>query len=245
MNEDNKNNGTVTMKKSTLWKLGTFAFLGLFVISILTGGFGLNNNSPTGAQVVNNNPSPSQPTIPTGIASVNAKELEDDDPYLGDENAPVTIIEFSDFECPFCARFHSSTLDQIKTEYVDTGKVKFVYRDFPLDSIHSQATPAAEAAQCAFEQGKFWEFHDEIFANQQSLGSSLYKQIASDLGLDTNKFNDCVDSRKYREEVKKDLQDGASVGIRGTPGFIVNSVPLSGAQPFSSFQAVIEAELAK
>lgn len=248
MNEK-ETEGTVTLKKSTLWKISTGVFAVLFIISLFTGGFGIGKNSgSTGAVVAPTSGSPTQPNrpnVPTGVALVSAKELEDDDPFLGDKNAPVTMVEFSDFQCPFCARFRIQTLDQLKKEYIDTGKVKFVYRDFPLDSIHPQARPAAEAAQCAHEQGKFWGYHDKIFENQQTLNIENYKKWAIDLGLDTDKFNNCLESRNYQEEVSKDLSDATKAGGQGTPYFVIGKTPISGAQPYENFKAVIDAELAK
>jgi len=234
---EENNQGTVTLKKSTLWKVGTFAFAVLFIWSMFfRGGDGITGNvvAPTGG---------TQPTIPTGVANVNAESLVDDDPVLGDENAPLTIVEFSDFECPFCERFRSQTFDQIKSQYIDTGKVKFVYRDFPLTSIHPMAQKAAEAAECADDQGKFWEYHDVIFERQNLLSITSLKQWAQELGLDTNEFNDCLDSGKHTNEVNKDAQDAQSAGGRGTPFFVVGNVPVSGAQLFANFQAAIESQL--
>lgn len=167
----------------------------------------------------------------------------DDDPVKGNADAPVTIIEFSDFQCPFCARFFSDTLPQIEENYIKTGKVKLVYRDFPLDNIHLQATPAAQAAECADEQGKFYEYHDKLFENQQLLSTDNYKKWAEELGLDTDQFNGCVDSKKYASEVAKDSADGSAAGVTGTPAFFINGKYISGAQPFSVFEALIEAEL--
>ena len=118
------------ISKTTVWKALTGIFGILFVISLFTGGFGIGDDSGTGAVVAPSNPT--QPSIPTGIAAVNAEELADDDPFMGEKNAPVTIVEFSDFQCSYCAMFRSDTFEQIKKEYIDTGKVKFVYRDFPL-----------------------------------------------------------------------------------------------------------------
>jgi protein-disulfide isomerase len=166
----------------------------------------------------------------------------DDDYVKGDPDAPITIVEFSDFECPFCGKFYSQTLPSIQQKYIDTGKVKFVYRDFPLD-FHKSAQKAAEAAQCAGDQGKYWEFHDKIFENQPSLNLENLKQWAVDLGLNTNEFNQCLDSGKHYEEVQKDMKDGADAGVRGTPAFFINGVFLSGAQPFSAFEKIIEEEL--
>jgi len=168
----------------------------------------------------------------------------DDDPVKGSENAPVAIIEFSDFQCPYCGRFYSQTLPQIEEKYIKTGKVKFVYRDYPL-SFHQFAQKASEAAECADEQGKFWEYHNKIFENQQSLSIANLKKWALDLSLDSNKFDTCLDSGKYEEEVEKDFQDGSVAGVTGTPAFFINGILLTGAQPFENFRAIIEVELAK
>ena len=167
----------------------------------------------------------------------------DDDPALGDKNAPVTIIEFSDFQCPFCARFHQQTFPQINEEYVKKGKVRFVYRDYPLP-FHQFAQKASEAAECADEQGKFWQYHEEIFKNQQALSIENLKKWATDLGLDSKKFNGCLDSGKMAAEVQKDLQEGGSYGASGTPAFFINGKLISGAQPYQAFKQAIDSELA-
>jgi len=167
----------------------------------------------------------------------------DDDSILGDEDAPVTIIEFSDYECPFCARFYLNTLPQLKREYIDTGKIKLVYRDFPL-SFHQNAQKAAEAAECAGEQDKYYEMHDKIFENQQAITTTNLKEYAKEIGLNTNEFNECLDSGEMASEVQKDFQDGQSIGVRGTPTFFINGKLLRGAQPFEEFQKIIEKELA-
>ncbi len=167
---------------------------------------------------------------------------EDDDPVLGEKDAPVTIIEFSDFECPFCKRFHDETLPRIKEQYIRTGKVKFVYRDFPLP-IHPNAQKAAEAAECADDQGQFWAYHDMLFENQQALGVAKLKEYAQDLGLDMEEFNDCLDSGKFADEVNADLEDGADAGVSGTPAFFIEGELVSGAQPFEAFARVIDAAL--
>lgn len=193
-------------------------------------------------------PSAAQPTPQPVVAAASA----DDDPYWGPVDAPVTIIEFSDFQCPFCQRFFDQTLPQIKQQY--EGQVKFVYRDFPISSIHAWAQKAGEAAECADDQGKFWEYHDLIFENQSALNTTLqteglngvldtFKSYAADLGLDSAEFNDCLDSGKHTSEVQKDLQDGQAAGVTGTPGFFINGVHVKGAQPFSVFQQVIDAAL--
>ena len=176
----------------------------------------------------------------------------DDDAVLGNPDASVTIIEFSDFQCPFCRKFYKETLPQIKKDYILTGKVKFVYRDFPLVQIHPGATPAAEGAECAKEQGKFWEMHDAIFDEQEKQGSGTIQFTADDvkkwaakIGLNTSKFNQCLDSGKYKQEVEKDIADGSAAGVSGTPAVFVNGRLVVGAQPFAAFKAVIDEELKK
>ncbi len=237
---------SLTISKLTLWKTITGILGVLLIISIFTGGFrgrnlGTDTQQPIqAAQPAQPEAVPSQPSA--GAAAVDMAALIDDDASKGDENAPVIIVEWSDFECPFCGRFYSQTLGQIETEYVNTGKVKFVYRDFPL-SFHANAQKAAEAAECAGEQEKFWEMHDKLFEEGVKGGISSFKQFAADIGLDTDKFDDCLDSGKMASEVAKDMQDGQAAGITGTPGFIINGQLVSGAQPFSAFQQVIEAAL--
>ncbi|MAG52526.1 MAG: disulfide bond formation protein DsbA [Nanoarchaeota archaeon] len=239
---EESNEGNITLKKSSLWKAGTFVFGLLFVISLFTGGFGTGDGGGvTGNGVAQ--PSPSVPNIPTGVGTVRAEDIVDDDPFLGDENAPLTIVEFSDFQCPFCSRFKDQTLSQLKSEYIDTGKVKFVYRDFPLSSIHPMAQKAAEATECADEQGKFWEYHDLVFDRQSSLSIGNLKSWAGELGLNSAEFDECLDSGEQADEVANDLKAATAAGGRGTPFFIVGNQPLSGAQPFSAFQQAIESQL--
>ena len=175
----------------------------------------------------------------------------DDDPFLGNKNAKVTIIEFSDFQCPFCRTFWRDTLSQLKKEYIDTDKIKFVYRDYPL-GFHQGAKPAAEGAECARDQGKFWELHDKIFQEQDKQGQGTIQFSKSDvikwagqIRLDMTKFNQCLDSGKYKAEVEKDFADGTAAGVSGTPTTFVNGRSLVGAQPYSSFKAIIEEELKK
>ncbi len=196
-----------------------------------------------------------QPTQPPGPLLIQG--LLDDDPVKGNPDATITIVEFSDYQCPFCKRFHETTLPLILENYVDTGKVKFVYRDYPIQSLHPNgAIPAAVASECADEQGMFWQYHDKLFQTQkkwerlatEDIGNEL-KTFAEELGLDTNQFNACLDSRKYLDEVNNDLQDGTSYGITGTPGFFIGNeesgyIKVSGAQPYSVFQRVLDQMLA-
>ena len=167
---------------------------------------------------------------------------EDDDPVLGDKDAPVTIVSFEDFQCPFCGRAFKETFPLLKKDYIDAGKVKYVYRDFPLE-FHPEAQPAAEAAECADEEGKFWEYHDEIYSNQNLLGPVYYEDAAEKLGLDILKFRACISEGRYRQEVLDDYNYGASMGVTGTPTFFINGIKLVGALPYQEFKKIIENEL--
>ena len=187
---------------------------------------------------------PSQPSAPAQRVAISV----DDDPALGPKDAKVTVIEFGDYQCPFCKRFHEGAWQQLKVNYVDTNKVRFVYRDFPL-GFHQNAQKASEASQCANDQGKFWEYHEILYTKGQGDGSGLddvsLKQYAVDLKLETGIFNNCLDSGKHKDEVQKDMADGAAAGVSGTPSFFINGRQLVGAQPYVAFQQLIDAELAK
>ena len=180
---------------------------------------------------------PAAPSVP-----VDMELLLDDDAVKGDPDAPVTIIEWSEFECPYCARFYNQAYSQIIKEYVDTGKVKIVFRDYPL-SFHKNAQKAAEAAECAGDQEKYYAMHDKLFEEGVVGGVDTFKKYAVDLGLDSTEFDNCLDSGKHAEEVAKDMAAGQAAGISGTPGFLINGKLVSGAQPFENFKAIIDAEL--
>ena len=169
----------------------------------------------------------------------------DDDPFKGDADAPVTIIEFSDYECPFCKRHIDQVYPQLLENYVETGQVKYVFRDFPL-SFHPNAFPAAVAANCARDQGDdetYFEYHDILFANQQELTPENFVTWAGEMDLDTAEFEECLESGKFDEEVEQDIADGSSYGVSGTPGFFINGWFIKGAFPYSSFEELIEQEL--
>ncbi|MBS3155475.1 DsbA family protein [Candidatus Woesearchaeota archaeon] len=187
------------------------------------------------------------PTTQKTTTSQPQKNIEvsiDDDPMEGNKNAPVTIVEFSDFQCPFCGKFYKEVFPEIETKYIKTGKVRLVFRDYPL-GFHEFAQKASEAAECADEQGKFWQYHNKLFENQDALTISDLKKYAESLNLDAKKFDSCLDSGKYVDEIKKDMDDAESYGVSGTPAFFINGNLISGAQPFSSFEQVIEQELIK
>ena len=161
-------------------------------------------------------------------------------PAQGVDNAPVTIVEFSDFECPYCGGLFP-TLKEVQKNYA--GKVRLVYRQFPLTNVHPHAEKAAEAALCAFEQQHFWEFHDSMFSNQKELSIPDLKQRAADLKLNTEKFNECFDSGRQAAAIQKDIQEGARSGVTGTPAMFINGRFLSGNQPYAAIKDLIDDEL--
>ena len=189
-----------------------------------------------------------QPTLPLKISSGN-------NPVIGNPDAQITIIEFSDFQCPFCAKFHMQTLPTIMDEYINKGTVKLVFRDFPIQSIHPNAVPASIAAECANEQGEFEQMYHMLFEKQKEWSNletayaiTAFNQYASELQLNEEKFDSCIKNVKYIEEVQKDLDDGRTFGVTGTPGFFIGNekigfVELKGAQPFESFKKVIDNQL--
>jgi protein-disulfide isomerase len=163
-------------------------------------------------------------------------------PVRGAEDAHVTVVEFSDFQCSFCKQAHP-ILSKLLEQY--PGKVKLIYLDFPLERIHPQARRAAQAARCANDQGKFWEYHDVLFAQSPRLSPTDLKRYARQVGLDTAKFETCLSSETHKATVQKDLDEGKKLGVTSTPAFFINGRPLQGAQSFEAFVRVIEEELAR
>ena len=166
--------------------------------------------------------------------------LVDDDPYLGEADAPVVIVEFSDFFCGYCKRHFDQTFTPLLENYGQY--IRYVYRDFAR--LTAESTPAAAAAQCAFEQDKFWEFREAFFDNQDSLNRDFYLKTAEEFELDMDAYTTCLDENRYVNEVEFDGLDGQLAGVRGTPGFFINGQILSGAQPYSIFERLIQRELA-
>jgi protein-disulfide isomerase len=177
-----------------------------------------------------------------------------DEPFKGVKDARLTLVEFSDYQCPFCARHVRETLPQIERDYVATGKLKYVFRNFPIESIHPQAFKAHEAANCAGEQGKFWAMHDRLFANQQALGPNDLPAHARSVDLDLAKFQQCLDGGKQASRIRGDLAEGQKAGIQGTPTFFlaitepdhskVTAVRvIKGAQPYAAFKEAIDSLL--
>jgi protein-disulfide isomerase len=169
-----------------------------------------------------------------------AQILTNGAPSKGADKAPVTIVKFEDFECPFCKRVQP-TLEAVLKQY--NGKVRLVHKDLPLEAIHPQAQLAAEGARCAGDHGKFWEYHDMLYAKAPKLGAADLKAHAKEMGLDPGKFDQCLDAGKYKALVQKDLAEGAQLGLTGTPTFFINGREISGALPVESFAAIIDEEL--
>lgn len=226
----------------------------LIAVAVYFGGGNIGNNAGTdGAQVANNNAGgqPAQPAAAPAQPTVgDIREVTDEDHIRGAKNAKVTVIEYSDFECPFCKRFHP-TMQQIVDEY--PNDVRWVYRQAPLASLHSKATKEAEATECAAEQGKFWELTDKIFEitpSNDGLNLDDLPKLAQQAGVpNVQQFQACLDSGKYAQHVQDDLADAQSAGMRGTPYSVVitpngDKLPVSGAQPYASVKQVVDKALA-
>ncbi len=250
----------IIVKKSTYNKLVVGIVLSLIAVSFF-GGYILGQSTNKSVALENINPTQTVPqTNPQPTSNPNQSNTKifvsyQDSPMKGNQKAPVTIVEFSDFQCPFCESFFSQTLPQLEQSYIESGKVRLVYRDFPLPSIHPNAVAASLAAQCANEQGKFWQYHDMLFSDQPQWAGldavnaiGTFEQYAVQLGLNSANFTTCLDSSTYLGTVQKNFQDGRSYSVSGTPTFFIGNdkdgyVQLVGAQPYSVFQQTIDKQL--
>ena len=244
------------------WIIAGSILLGGLIISasILSSSGKFQKLADSGSAIVAQPSGSPAPTAqqPAAQPSGPVKVSVDNDPVLGDKNAPLTLIEFSDYECPFCKRAFTDVLPELKKTYIDTGKVKLVYRDFPL-SFHANAQKEAEAAECARSQSNdamYFKFHDQIFTQSTVGGTGLalteLPVIAKNLGLNVNQFQQCLDSGKFKDEVAKDIADGSAAGVSGTPSWIIGKSSkdgqiegqlIVGAQPFSAFKTIIDEKL--
>lgn len=173
--------------------------------------------------------------------NVVAANINIDDAFIkGDPDAPVTIVEYGDYECPFCKRFHDTVLPQIEKEFIETGKAKYIFKDFPLVRYHPHAQKASEAALCSGNQGKFWEMHDILYNNQHRLDVNSIKGYAGNIGLDIEQFNACLDSGQMAFKVGQNAAEGRSVGVSGTPSFYINGQVFSGVLPIENWRQLIE-----
>lgn len=232
------------IEKNKLWLQQLLVPAAIIIAGIIIAGaiFITNNKSSNQVTTIKQGVSaqPAQPAQPAPKSNLN---ITDQDHIRGNKSAPVTIVEFSDMQCPFCKRFHP-TVKQALQEYGD--KVRWVYKHFPLDSIHPEARPAAEASECVWEQkgdDGFWQFVDGVFENQNRIGSDLYRELAKQIGVNMDQFEQCVKNRTYQQKVENQYQEGILAGVRGTPGNFVNGSPLPGAVPYQTLKAAIEGAL--
>lgn len=208
-------------------------FLGIVITGLIIGGAIIyTNKGGLGTQSASSSDAANDGT---------KQDLSQGGHTVGNPDAPVTIVEFSDFECPYCANFNQ-TMGKVIKEY--PNDIRWVYKHFPL-SFHKEARPAAEASECAAEQGEFWGFHDGLFENRERLGESLYTELAIELNLDSGQFEKCVSSRKYKDKVEEDYQEGVKAGVKGTPGNFINGLPLGGAVPYQNVKEMIDDLLGK
>lgn len=231
---------------STLLMMGTLGFilLGVYVLQGGAAGGTLTAAADEADNVKEKETDPLVPIVPEPTVAGEVPAVTQSDHVVGNANAPLTLIEYSDFQCPFCSRFHP-TVKQVLQEY--PNDVKVIFRHFPL-SFHPNALPAAEASECAGEQGKFWEYADKLFENQSALGAELYTKLAADIGLNTDAFKACLDSDKFLTHIQQDMQGGSSAGVSGTPGsFLIdadgNAQSIKGALPYSTVKSIIDQAL--
>ena len=243
---DNPNNPRKTGEISQQWQAVSWivALLVAFGLGLGTGYLVWGKNAPTaaGPAAAAQAPAAAQAATPSGPQKVTRYDIPiDGQPALGPADAPITLVAFSDNECPFCLKWYTETWPLIQQNYGD--RVRLVFRDFPLPN-HPNAQPAAEAAACAFEQGKYWEFQDLIFNNTGILGDATYLKFAQQIGLDEAAFKTCYEEGRYRDAVTADRDWASELGVSSTPTFFINGIALVGAQPYETFQQVIEMELA-
>lgn len=228
---------TVTLSRNTFnaMVIGvTFLFIGIVIGVLAFGGSGGVDEDAVRAIV-------RDVLEESGVDALEDMEaMADDDPYIGDEDAPIVIVEFSAYACPYCGRHFEQTFEPLLENYGQY--IRYVYRDFP--TINPNVSfPAAMAANCAEEQGMFWEYHELLFENQEQLGTQYFPLAASQLGMNVEQFNECLSSQRYYSEVENDFYDGSILGISGTPSFYINGTFYSGAQPYEFFERVIQREL--
>ena len=225
-------------------------------LATAVGGIEISGNTNPSGQTARTAPqeSPEQIAPSPGAPEMKAL-LEGAAATVGNQNAEIIIVEYSDYQCPFCRTWFSSSKGQLQSEYIDKGNVLFVYKDFPL-SFHPMAQPYAEAARCAGDQGKYWEMHDKIFEEQNKYGQGTISNLtkddikawATELGLNAAEFNSCFDSGKYSSAVQANFSEGSQLGVSGTPSFFIGTSngtgqKIVGAQPYSVFKQAIDALL--
>jgi len=241
---------TIEFSQLTFWRVATVVFAVLFIISVMTDGFSGTSGSAQAAQQGQRNAgAPAQAAAPIQAPAQQTRVKLDISkaPTFGDPDADVTIIECTDYQCPFCSRAFTTTLPQIKKDYIETGKANYATLDLPLP-FHTEADEAAIAARCAGKQDKYWEMHDKLFEAQASWAgnadpNTVFNGYAAELGLDTGDFKGCLGDASVRKAVESDLAACNNAGATGTPTFFINGLKLVGAQPYQQFQTLIDAEL--
>jgi protein-disulfide isomerase len=234
---------TFTFKRSHFYSVLTVL---AFAVGVLLGYVVWGYGSPEGANQTAQTADQSNGPIAEAPVTARPEYVRydipaDGYPFLGPKDAPITIVEFSDYQCPYCQRWHQEVYEPLLAAY--PGKIKFVYRHFPLTSIHPDAFGAAEAAMCAGEQNAYWQYHEMLFSGR-SLGSSIYSQYAQALSLNMDQFNNCVTGGRYRAQIEADSNFAANLGVSSTPTFFINGLAIVGAQPLDVFRQVIDKELA-
>ena len=246
---EDKSENTITFKRSHLYTaLLPLAFVAGLLFGFIFWGRDLpaEASQPPVAVVPQGQGQPAAPADPQEVEPTPEFRRydvpEDDDPVWGAQEAPITIIEFSDYECPYCRKWHVEVWPQLQATYGD--QIRLVYRDFPLTNIHANATSAAAAANCALEQDMYFPYSEKLFEMKLNLGRTTYQTYAEELELDMETFNECLESGRYLDEIEADYQFAAQLGIRSTPTFFINGIPIVGAQPFEAFKTLIDKELA-
>ena len=211
----------------------------VFVLGLVSGFLIWGGSTSAAANTV----ADSGQTLPTPAQQVTRYPVEEGgNPSIGPADAPITIIEFSDYQCPYCQKWEEAVFQRLLDDY--PTQVRIVYRDFPLNSIHPEAAPAANAANCAGEQDSYWQYHDKLFSYELNLGKDAFLQYARELNLDMTSFTACLESDRYAAEVTADLEYAVGLGVQSTPTFFINGLYMVGAQPYETFKKLIDQELA-
>jgi protein-disulfide isomerase len=227
---------TLRVRRSVL-----FAIAGVLAGIVIGFVAGRATEDPTTVAAAPATPVPGAAATTPAAPPTNVKVDVEGRPSRGPKDAKVTMVEFTDYQCPFCKRYFDETYEDLLKTY--DGKIRYVVRNFPITSSHPQAAKAAEAAECAHDQDKFWEYHDRLFAQQERLDVESLKRLASDLGLDRGAFDTCLDGGEKTKLVEKDLEEGRRYGVRGTPTFFINGDFVAGAKPLIEFRSLIEPKL--
>lgn len=221
--------------------LVTIVLAGLVVAGMMY--FARPQVTPTSATPTPSPTTSAEPDIAGAVTRVDTISIQDSDMTLGVADAPITIIEFSDFECSYCGQFHQETFPLLQLDFIDTGKVRYVFKDFPLSNVHALAAGAANAAHCAGDQGKFWPYAAMLFTKQDALTANDLQQYAVDLGLDAIPFKVCVAEQKHTVTVAANVQAAIKAGITVTPSFIINDQLYEGALTYDALRTLLDAEL--